>query len=272
MEFFATSNGIPIHISDSRTGYDNTIILLHGYLETLYVFEDFMKLLEPFMRVIAIDLPGHGLSGSNQEVNSIDFAADVVADVLDICKVGKALVAGHSMGGYVAQWCVIRHGDKFNGLILLNSTPFADTPEKAEERMREIDVINSGKLLALASLSLPKMYAQANLRKFDEKIQETLEICETHDPAGIAACLRGMVQRKDNSEELKDFANTLLVFGTEDKYISTEKAEQVSKIWPKAEVVTLENCGHNSFIEQPEATAEAVIGYQRKLSNGQRPA
>ncbi|MEF9932330.1 MAG: alpha/beta hydrolase, partial [Bacteroidales bacterium] len=106
MEFFAISNGIPIHILDTKKG-DTTILLLHGYLETLYIYTEFIELLQNKYRVIAIDLPGHGLSGSNKEINTIDFSAAVAADVLNICKVNTPVyVAGHSMGGYVAQECI----------------------------------------------------------------------------------------------------------------------------------------------------------------------
>ena len=58
MEFFATSNKIPVHISDSKNG-DTVLVLLHGYLETLYIWEDFRSLLDSRIRTLAIDLPGH---------------------------------------------------------------------------------------------------------------------------------------------------------------------------------------------------------------------
>ena len=45
MEFFAISNNIPVHIYDSKKG-DQTIVLLHGYLETLYIYTEFSFLLE----------------------------------------------------------------------------------------------------------------------------------------------------------------------------------------------------------------------------------
>ena len=74
MEYFAISNGIPVHILDTKKG-DTTIVLLHGYLETLYIFNEFVEMLEKKYRVIAIDLPGHGLTGSDKEINSMEFCA-----------------------------------------------------------------------------------------------------------------------------------------------------------------------------------------------------
>ena len=45
MEYFAISNGIPVHILDTKKG-ETTIVLLHGYLETLYIFNELIEMLE----------------------------------------------------------------------------------------------------------------------------------------------------------------------------------------------------------------------------------
>lgn len=257
MEYFAISNGIPVHILDTKKG-ETTIVLLHGYLETLYIFNELIEKLENKYRVIAIDLPGHGLSGSDKEINSMEFCAGVVADVLRKNKIGNAWVAGHSMGGYVAQNCIKCFPELFKGVILLNSTPFADSQEKKSDREREIDLILKSKLGSLAALSIPKMYAPANLRKFDEKIEETIEISETHDPNGIVACIRGMMERSDSKEVLANTENVMFIFGTEDKFITEEVREKLIGEFPNAKAVTIPGTGHNSFIEEPEKVIEAI--------------
>ena len=64
MEYFVTCNGIPVHVSETGKG-DKAIILLHGYLETLYIWEEFRSLLPDSSRIVSIDLPGLGLTGSD---------------------------------------------------------------------------------------------------------------------------------------------------------------------------------------------------------------
>ena len=257
MEFFAISNGIPVHISDSKKG-ETTILLLHGYLETLYVYSEFMELLEKQYRVVAIDLPGHGLSGSNKEVNTMEFCADIAADILGKCGVESAYIAGHSMGGYVALACMKKYPQLFKGLILLNSTPFADSPEKKADREREIELVKSAKLGQLAALSIPKMYAPGNLRKFDEKIEETVEITETHDPNGIVACIKGMMEREDSQELLGKIEKAMFVFGNEDKFIVDQTREKLIAGFPNVTAKIIPQTGHNSFIEEPQAVFEAI--------------
>lgn len=264
MEFFAISNNIPVFISDTQKG-DETLVLLHGYLETHYIFSEFTQLLEKRYRVISIDLPGHGLSGSNDDVNTMEFAASVVVDVMDKCKVERAFIAGHSMGGYVAQACMEQFPQRFKGLILLNSVPFPDSEEKKSDREREISLIQSSMLGRIADISIPRMYDSDSLRKFDEKIQETIELCEMHDPKGIVASLRGMMQRKDYSDFIKSLKTSstpiLFVFGDKDKFNPIERVNEIIAQFPDVEAEIIGNSGHNSFIEQPDRSLEIISGF-----------
>ncbi len=260
MEYFSICNGIPVHILDTKKG-EKTILLLHGYLETLYIFNEFIEMLEKKYRVIAIDLPGHGLTGSDKEKNTMEFSAATAAEVLKKAGVEKAYVAGHSMGGYIAQNCIKLYPELFEGIILLNSTPFEDTPEKKEDRKREIDLVLSGKMGHLASISIPRMYSAANLRKLDEKIEETVEITETHDPNGIAACIRGMMERENTEDVLAQQEKVLMIFGSDDKFITSQTREKITASLPKAKTTTIPETGHNSFIEAPEPVMQAIVEF-----------
>lgn len=270
MEFFATANGIPAHISDSQKG-DRVILLLHGYLETLYIWQDFSDLLrKEGYRVISMDLPGHGLTGYNKDQNSMEFCATFVKEVLEICKIDKCIIAGHSMGGYIAQNFLRMFPEKTEALILMNSSPIADSEDKKLEREREIKVIEEGKLLYLASLSIPKMYAPVNLRRMDEKIFETVELCETHDPLGIISSIKGLIGRKDTTDVLRDNTTPLLfIAGAEDSYFPKEKIEELERELQSVEFRYIDNTGHISFEEDPQSVIGVLSDfYQRKLSKG----
>jgi len=261
MEFFATCKGIPIHISDSKKG-ENTLLLLHGYLETLYVWDDFIVPLVKDLRIISIDLPGHGLSGSDKQKNSIEFSASVVKEVLDICKVEKAFIMGHSMGGYIAIEAVKQYPDTFKGLILMHSGPHSDTEEKKADRDREIALVRNSKLHSIVKMGIPKMFAPENLRRLDEKIKEIIELTETHDPEGIVASLEGLKTRLDNMEFLKVYDSPLLIFfGKFDYYIPLEKANLLIEYLPKAEYLFLDHSGHNGFLEEPEIVQKRVMEF-----------
>ncbi len=261
MEFFITAGGLPLHVSDTRKG-DKVLVFLHGYLETLYIWEEFTQLLPDSFRIITLDLPGHGLSGTRADINQMSFCSDVVYDLLcNRLSISSFTLIGHSMGGYVAQEVLRNHSSVVSGIIHLGSNPYPDPPSKRESRLSEISLISEGKLPAVAASSIPLMYSEDNRRKFDEKIQETLEICETHDPDGIIAALRGMMERKDSVELLNNASIPVsFIIGNRDFYLSEEKVSAMRKDLPKASFRIIPDSGHNTFIESPSATRDALLG------------
>lgn len=261
MEYFVTANGTTLHVSDSEKG-ERVLLFLHGYLETLYIWEDFREFIPESFRFISLDLPGHGLSGSDSTSNEMSFIADVLADLMNKKSLKDVTVIGHSMGGYVGQACIKKYPEIFTRLVHFNSNPFGDSPEKRQSRLKEIELIEQGKLTTLAKLSIPNMYSKANLRRMDSKIQETIEICETHDPFGISASIRGLMSREDNVEFLKGSKTPILfVFGDSDSFMPVESAENILKLIPAAKGAFIPSTGHNSFLEEPSKVAQVLLDF-----------
>ena len=269
MEYFTIAAGISVHVwdtKDEKSPEGPCLVLLHGYLETMYVYTEFVEALKAHFRVIVIDMPGHGLTdsapadASGERVNTLAFCAEVVAGVLDHCGVDKAIVAGHSMGGYVTLKLLQDHPERVERAILLHSNPWADAPEKAADREREKALIRENKLMALASYSIPRMYYEENLRDCDEKIRETVELCETHDPEGIIASIEGLRTRPDLQSVMTQLPAPLLVIhGDHDTFLPLERVEKMKKLFPKVQYQLISETGHNSFIERPDATLAALI-------------
>ncbi len=260
MEYFVTCEGIPVHVNESGKG-ENAILLLHGYLETLYIWEEFRKMLPGSSRIVSIDLPGHGLTGSRPECNSMEFCAAVVKCICDKLGICKATVIGHSMGGYIGQRFLKDYPGYVSALIHFNSNPYADNPDKKDQRLKEMELIKNGKLTHLAQIAIPNMYAKENLRQFDEKIAETVEICETHDPIGIASSVCGLMTREDNVELLRTASVPVaFIFGDSDSYASMEVIRKIQSDLPDAKHFIIKNTGHNSFIERPVSVMEAISG------------
>lgn len=262
MEFFITCNGLPVHISDSKKG-DNAIILLHGYLETLYIWDEFAALLSSMFRVVSIDLPGHGLSGT-LPVNTMESSASTIMCVMEKLKIEKAWLLGHSMGGYVAAEAIKTFPHNFHGLIMMNSTPFADSQEKKDNRDREISLIKQNKLQSIVKLSVENMFAKENMSRFEEKIFEIVEIAEVHDPEGIVGSLEGMKQRADNTASLSTSKLPILFFfGEKDNFISSQSVQEIKTQIPAATYVLLRNSGHIGFIEEPTECVNNITQFTK---------
>lgn len=250
-----------LHVCDSQVG-DKCVVLLHGYLESALVWEDFVPSLYKEVRVVTLDLPGHGISVVTGEVHTMDFLADTVADALTALGIGRCTLVGHSMGGYVALAFCERHPGMLDGLVLLSSTPNPDTPEKAENRRREIALVKAGKKDMLARVAPAAGFAE-------EKPHADASVYRRPDRAGfpyrdegIVALLGGMITRKDQNAMLRSSdVPQLFILGKKDGYVPPEAAEKMVAEHPQAGVVWLEHSGHMGFLEEPETTARAILDF-----------
>ncbi len=259
--------GTPVRYADAGKG-TQTVLLLHGYLESIEVWDDFASALGKDYRVLRVDLPGHGFSDwGGREVIGIDYMADTVAAVLDIAGVEKCTVVGHSMGGYVALSLAANHPEKVEGLVLFHSSPNADTPEKAANRQREIDLVEAGKKEMLARANPGKGFAEANLHRCADAVEDlTEQVMMTEDEA-IVAVLKGMSQRRDRNEEMRKLGvPQLMIFGRNDNYIPVAAAEAMALAQPQAKVEWLECSGHMGFVEQPEESLRILKDFLSEVA------
>ncbi len=260
-ERFIMAGDTALHVCDSQTG-ERCIVLLHGYLESMLVWDDFVPLLYKHVRVVTLDLPGHGISVVDGECHSMEFLADTVAAGIRALGIDRCTVVGHSMGGYVALALCERHPDLLDGLVLLSSTPNADTPEKQENRRREIEIVKSGRKELLARVAPAAGFAEENRTRLHDAIEDLTEQVYVTEDAGIVALLNGMIARKDRNELLRTTrVPVLFVLGRKDGYIPAETAERMVAEHPEAQVAWLEHSGHMGFLEEPETTAEALLRF-----------
>ncbi|MDL2230603.1 alpha/beta hydrolase [Alistipes sp. OttesenSCG-928-L06] len=259
MEKFTSLDDTAVHYMDIERG-DRVLVLLHGYLESLEVWDELAgQLGKVGYRVISLDLPGHGISEVIGETHSMEFLAGIVAQLLDKLNVPKVTVIGHSMGGYVALAFAELYPDKLDGIVLFHATPDADSDEKKADRRREIEIVRAGRKEMLSRTLPGKRYAAENRKRMTEEIDAgALQVMLTEDE-GIVALLNGMAERKDRNEVLQKLnVPELFIFGRHDELISPEKAEAVIAKNPQAKVAWLERSGHMGFLEEPAATLQMI--------------
>lgn len=255
---FIMAGDTALHICDSEAG-ERCVVLLHGYLESMLVWDSFVPLLYKEFRVVTLDLPGHGISVIRGETHTMEWLADVVAEGLRTLGISRCTLVGHSMGGYVALAFCERHPEMLDGLILLSSTPNADTEEKQENRLREIALVRAGRKELLARMAPAAGFAAENRQRMQDEIDDLTEQVFVTEEAGIIALLNGMRTRADRNEMLhQTHVPVLFILGRHDDYIPVEKAEALVSAHPEARVVWLEHSGHMGFLEEPEKTAQAI--------------
>ncbi|SDB90360.1 alpha/beta fold hydrolase [Williamwhitmania taraxaci] len=265
MEKAITYNGGIVMYADNGQG--NPILLLHGYLESQEIWFSFTeKLIKQGHRVITLDLPGHGFSGSVGSEHTMDHLAGAVNTVLLEQKVEKCLVVGHSMGGYVALAFAKVYPEKLAGLCLFHSTPNPDSEEKKANRDREIELIKAGKKELIVKTHIPNAFAKENLKRCTDMVEEaTLMALETENE-GIIANLNGMKSRPDSTEFLKTVTQpVLMIFGAKDSYIVPEVASELANKFSMHSTVILENSGHMGFIEEEKRSIEIISEFEKKV-------
>ncbi len=245
-------------ISYNLFGEGKTIVLLHGYLESKEIWEDFSDELAKNFQIIVPDLPGHGKSGLISEPLSVEIMANSIKAVLTKEKVNKCIIVGHSMGGYAALAFLELFPEMLNGLSIFHSSPYADTDEKKQNREREINVVQKGKKAQIFNAHFPNTFAKDNMGKFDKEIERFKETAKNMQDDGIIAALRAMKTRPDRSELLKVSKIPIqYIIGEKDNFIPMEILKKL-QLPDNSEVVVLENSGHMGFIEEKENALVAI--------------
>jgi predicted hydrolases or acyltransferases (alpha/beta hydrolase superfamily) len=98
-----------------------------------------------------------------------------------------------------------------------------------------------------------------------DHIEDLTEQVFLTEDEGIVALLGGMIARKDQNAMLRSSkVPQLFILGRKDGYIPPEAAEKMVAEHPQAKVVWLENSGHMGFLEEPDATARAILDFVPK--------
>ena len=246
-----------IRYSDQGDGA--VCVLLHGYLESIEIFDIITSELSKSARVICIDLPGHGKSDLKMEHVSIEDMADAVYTVIQSLDIDVIHLMGHSMGGYVALAFADKYADKLASFSFLHSTANADTEEKKSNRAREIEFIRKGKKELICSTAVPNTFSKNNQEAFSDEINGLTEIASKTKDDGIVAALNAMMNRPDRNKTLRELSIPKFSFiGKEDNFIPFDKG----MAWAKdngMQPIIFKHSGHMSFVEEKEKCIEAVL-------------
>jgi len=234
-------------ISYSDSGKGTAVVLLHGFLENKTMWDAFVPEISKKNRIITIDLLGHGKTESLGYIQTMEENADVVHEVLSKLRIRKAILVGHSMGGYVALAFAELYPEKMKGLVLLNSTSKEDSTERKKNRDRAIKAVKKD-YETFIRLSIANLFSEDNREILLNEI-EAVKIQALQTPLqGIVASLEGMKSRKDREFLLHTTTYPkLLILGKKDPVLNYEdNLEQIKGT--NVELVTFED-GHMSSIE-----------------------
>ncbi|TNU76200.1 alpha/beta fold hydrolase [Miniimonas arenae] len=236
------------------------------------MWDDVVELLgERDVPTIAIDAPGAGESPVPDGEPSLDVAADGVAEVLEELGLDRAILAGLSMGGYIALATTQRHRSLVAGLALLDTKASADPPAARENRLRIADAAEGEEGSGAVAGMLEKLLGATTLATEPDVVAQHRAWLAAASPAGIAWGQRAMAARPDRFAVLEDLEVPGLVLrGAEDEIATQEDAEAMVRAITAnggdAELVIVPGAGHMTATEDPEAVADALEAFWRRVT------
>ena len=257
--FMKTTHFKNTKISYTDQGKGNAVILLHGFLENSTMWKYLAPVLTQKNRVICIDLLGHGQTDCLGYIHSMEDMADAVHHVISELKIRKAILVGHSMGGYVALAFAELFPEMMKGLVLLNSTSRADSEERITNRTRAIKAVKQN-YVAAVRMSISNLFSEENREKLIAQIEWVREEALQTPLQGIIAAQEGMKLRKDR-EVILHFATypILLILGKKDPVLNYE--ENVGQIEGTDVKLVTFNDGHMSHIENQAELEKVIVGF-----------
>jgi pimeloyl-ACP methyl ester carboxylesterase len=256
MNRFYSYHGRKIHFSTKGSG--NAIVLLHGFTETIHIWDEFTERLSEFYRVVRIELPGHGQSECIDEVHSMEAMADCMKEILDFISIKHFVLIGHSMGGYVSLAFADKYPEMIKGLGMFHSSAFADSKETRQNRMRTNEFIKKNHFHFLCEF-IPSLFTAENRIKYKSDIEKLVTVAKNMSVQGVIAANMGMAARSDRTHVLKSLqVPVLFIAGKQDVRVPFDKMlEQI--VMPNDSVaLLLGDVAHMGYLEAKEKTYYAV--------------
>lgn len=251
-------------ISFSDEGKGTAIVLLHGFLENQKMWRYLQpELLKKQYRVITIDLLGHGNTDNIGYIHTMEDMADAVYEVIHYLRLRKIIIAGHSMGGYVALSFAQLHTEMIKGLILINSTAIADSDERKLNRNRAIKAIKANKQIAVG-MAIANLFSPENRVALTKDIEIAKKEAQKTSLQGIIAAQEGMKIRP-NMEHIWHTTSypKILFLGKKDPILSFYKTkEQITDT--NVTFVPLSG-GHMSHLENKDEMAQEILRFLHHL-------
>ncbi|MGH8774014.1 MAG: alpha/beta fold hydrolase [Jiangellaceae bacterium] len=255
-----------VELACDDAGAGAPLLLLHAFPLSRAMFAAQVGGLADRARVVAPDLRGFGESGLGAGEPSMDAMADDVAGLLDRLGIDSAVVAGLSMGGYVAMAMLRHHPEKVSAVVLIDTKASADAPAARENRERVAAAVLELGPRALRPM-LDTLLGDSTRRRQAQVVEEVSGWLDAARPDGVAWAQRAMAARPDSFATLAGAAVPgFVVVGEEDTLTTHDDALAMADAFPTpAPVLVIPRAGHLSAVENPDAVTGALRDVLRQL-------
>lgn len=253
-------------------GEGEPLFLLHGHSLDLRMWDQQMADFAQHFRVIRIDFRGYGRSSKMSEDLHTTHLDDLLA-VMDSLRIPKAHIVGLSMGGFVSGDMLGMHPERMLSCVMSSGAirqrhPSVNEPVTDEERMMADSTARANEAYGIEPLRkewIEKLIVGGGSRQ--EEIREPLtRIINDWDAWQLNHCEPHLYYGHEAMDSLMARCPEVPTL-----YLSGEMEHKsrngMLKYLPNGQQLELQDCGHMSNMEQPEAWNQAVLSFL--LSVGQ---
>jgi len=251
-----------INIKDFRLHYvfkgsGPPLILLHGGGTWLYCFHKNIPALSKHFSVYAMDMPGHGFTHPLSGNRTYDFntVCNAILEFMNMMKIEKAHIAGHSWGGGWAIYFAGKHPERVLKLVLMDSSGI-NRHERLAWELLKYPVI--GELMAYffsrQSVKRGLILSFYNQSLVTDELIDMMyaPLCNKNNRKAQLDYSRNIDWRKTRIMLPEIRIPTLIIWGNQDRYIPVRFGRQMKQLMPDARLEIVDNCGHSSHNEYPE--------------------
>ena len=251
--------GGDVYLRTLRTGQgDTTVLLLHGYGESLLAFRGLVSPLAGRFSVVALDLPGSGLSEKPDGSYTLETIVARLSRALDTWISGPVVIIGHSMGGEISAALSIARPDRIIMTVLIAPAGYGLGMGLSDEPF-------SGKQQILAGWSVKAREFLVPVED-DDWMSDPPELTEAARSDSASRRAAEAYLRDFDFTALKDrFRDieqpTLLIWGRLDPLIPIDIGRKIASELRHARFVEIGNSWHRPHVEQPERVAREILDF-----------
>ena len=207
-------------------------------------------------RCIRFDKRGHGLSATPKADWMVEDIADDAVALLDHLGIDRAVIAGCSVGGMMAQAFGIHHPARARALILSNTAAKIGTHESWQAR---IDAVAADGIAAIADVILDRWFPK-DFRARDAALPWATMLRRA-DPVGYIQTCRALSLADLRAGLAGIDLPVLLLAGSEDQSTPPALVAETAALIRGAKLHILQGSGHIPAIDAPDATATAIADF-----------
>lgn len=254
------SQGCPIHVQVEGPENAPVLMLSNSLGTTLHMWDGQVGPFTQHFRLVRFDRRGHGQSGCPQGPYSMDMLGRDVLAIMDGLDIKRANWCGLSMGGMEGMWLGANAPERFEKLVLANTSSFFPDKKGWNDRL---NLVREKGVPAFTAANMERWFTKGFRERAPQAVERVKEMFAATPLEGYLAC-GSAVRDMDHRELLpKVRVPTLVIIGRHDPATVPEAGQYVCANIPDAKAVMLD-AAHLSNIEAQQQFTEAVLAFLTK--------